>query len=43
MGNAKIFFDDRCYDSKTKYDELEYVPFKFVHKPLGWVVNMGFN
>ena len=39
---TSIFFDDRCYNTKHNYRDLNrYGPFEFVHKSLGWVVKIG--
>jgi len=35
--------NDRCYNSRTKYYDLASTPYEFIHKPLGWAVNLGFN
>ena len=42
-GIVKLIIEDRCYNTKVYYVDLEDEPFEFTHKPRGWFVKLGFK
>ena len=40
---AQIITNDRCYDSRTRYDLLNKRPFLFTHKVTGWILKLGYE